>query len=861
MILTKYDLHAFKEGECDTIILRNSDLKQSDVNIIAKKFSRLAYLDLSDNGEIDSVKLIDPVTLYLRNCTIMRDIYCPYGRRYLKTLDIAGCSINLEEHLIKRAYPRLENLTLSWKPRIKWHSVLRKLGRLRRLTIESVCTHTHNRICPRLCRQGWTSFVIALMMSEKIKTINFGGRLGDENFAKLKMLPDRELGFRIWNGAANCLSNLYTLENLYTLYLEHTHNVTNADLLELITNCPNLRKITLDHCDGVSNDFLFRAAEFLKERDKDEPLKPRLNLELCGCDNITENIREDPQYARAESAMSLILFFDCKHPTSDYRNDLIIPYPAPNVQLSIYILFEIFGRLERPLHMQPFASVCIDFENVAIEEERHLKIVQFFKAKIVDNNMYDTYLQIIAEDKNFFENRQPPIAMQLKLKCKVVELETIFDDFPKIERVQLLHCVIDENKLPKNKEISSVKNLEIVDANPLYLWTKLVEYFPNINEIKLKIASLNEVLSTNLLNEEPKLKGVTALDNITRLTISVGIKDDYVKLLADLPNLKIFSVQDNDQITGKYISELNRVEELQLYLCENLNKYYLSDILSCLALKSLDIRKCFYTSEEHLSSVHLTNEMYLNCETLSKIKVDWQNEETIMLIQIISTLVDLEVSDFMYSTISSDQTDFAERFFMTLAQRTNIKKLTLETGVLIRHLNYLALLQHLTHLRVRYSRNFVVTQNFYETIGKLVNLEYLYLENCEGLLHIVEKCTNLKEVRLIKIDDFSTTFIRDLVKVLRQARTKEQLPLKLYILNKNKLPAFMYSELKGDYSQETIVLGQEYGFDERSTESNDADGIADIKDYIQIVNVKFEGDRANSSFDYEEFMDEMTTFD
>ncbi|XP_017472669.1 PREDICTED: uncharacterized protein LOC108363729 [Rhagoletis zephyria] len=206
----------------------------------------------------------------------------------------------------------LESLTLNWQPSIKWRNLLGKFGSLQRLTIESICSQG---------AKSRRALLQAIAEYKNIKVITVCGLSSVEGIAQLSKLTDRELGFRIRNGAENSLSQLCGLQNLHTLYLEHTTNIWNTDLLNVIKTCSNLRKITLDYCYGVTKDFVFNAAKFLRERDTYEPLKARFNLELCSCANIGEDILADPMYASAESAMSLIVFFKCKYAATDYRNE------------------------------------------------------------------------------------------------------------------------------------------------------------------------------------------------------------------------------------------------------------------------------------------------------------------------------------------------------------------------------------------------------------------------------------------------------------------------------------------------------------------------------------------------------------
>lgn len=285
-----------------------------------------------------------PTTLYLKSCTSLHEIKYSFRTCTLKILDISGCPIDYEEHFTNYDFPMLESLTLSWQPKVDWQKLLNKLKALQSLTLENVYSRNTQVNSAKGTPQSFETLLLALSDCKQIKAVTFGGLLSVYDISHLSNLADRKLSFHIRHESGQHLTRLHNLQNLDSVYLEHVNDVRDGDLLNLIKSCANLSKITLDYCDGVTKDFIFSAAGFLRERDKDEPLKARLNIEMCGCVGITEDIQEvrlellqtfllflmhllfsnlpkDPQYAKAESALSLILFFKCKHPMSSYRNE------------------------------------------------------------------------------------------------------------------------------------------------------------------------------------------------------------------------------------------------------------------------------------------------------------------------------------------------------------------------------------------------------------------------------------------------------------------------------------------------------------------------------------------------------------
>ncbi|XP_054086961.1 uncharacterized protein LOC128921938 [Zeugodacus cucurbitae] len=321
-ILAKSDLHSGESNERETIILSNCELEQSDIDVITQHFAYATYLDLSYNKKIASNKfLLTPTTLYLKGCTSLHEIKYSFSTCMLKILDISGCPIDYQEHFSNYDFPMLESITLSWQPKVDWQKLLGKLKALKNLTLENVSSQTIQLTSAKENPQSFETLLLALSDCKNIKSVTFGSLLSVHDIGHLSNLTDRKLSVHIRHEIGQHLNRLYDLQNLDTVYLEHVNNVTDVDLLNLIKSCTNLSKITLDYCDGVTRDFIFSAAEFLRERDKDEPLKARLNLEMCGCAGITEDIQEHPLYAKAESALSLILFFECKHPTTSYRNE------------------------------------------------------------------------------------------------------------------------------------------------------------------------------------------------------------------------------------------------------------------------------------------------------------------------------------------------------------------------------------------------------------------------------------------------------------------------------------------------------------------------------------------------------------
>ncbi|XP_054087942.1 uncharacterized protein LOC105220616 [Zeugodacus cucurbitae] len=813
-ILAKNALHSGESNERETIILSNCELEQSDIDVVTQNFAYATYLDLSCNKKIASIKfLLTPTTLYLKGCTSLHEIKYSFSTCMLKILNITGCPIDYQEHFVNYDFPMLESLTLSWQPKVDWRKLLRKLKTLKNLTLENVSSQTIQLTSARETTECYETLLLALSDCKNIKSVTFGSLLSVHDIGHLSNLTDRKLSVHIRHEIGQHLNRLYDLQNLDTVYLEHVNNVTDVDLLNLIKSCTNLSKITLDYCDGVTRDFIFSAAEFLRERDKDEPLKARLNLEMCGCAGITEDIQEHPLYAKAESALSLILFFECKHPTTSYRNDLIIPYPPPNVQLSIYVLFEIYKKLIHQPVAQRFATVCEDFENAAIEEERHLKIIACRRAKIVHNDIYDSYLEITSERKDF---------------------DAILDDFPKLKRLRLLNCFIAEEKFPRDKQYNNISDLEILGANAFRLWQSIAILFPNVGSVNLMDAALESPLEITMFRI-PRFKDNTVFQNITRFSVIGSILcDEEVEFLANLTQLKHLSIVRNSKITGKHIAELSSIEELQLSYCENVSHYYLADILSSLSLRSLDLRHSTFSDV----SMHLTNLMWLSCETLVTLKIDWKLEHTITALQTLQALKDIEVRNFntnscaicmrdeqIHCACAEDmQSRLIPRFFRTLIARTNITKLTLEAEILCRNLNYLHHLRHLTHLSIIAKKawldGFCIPMNFSQAVGQLVNLEYLYLARffyCyDDVIYIVDRCRKLNEVRLKQCVGFSDVVPYDLVEVLKHKRIKDQLPFRLYMLNLMVDSSEACSERSGDSNQEV-------------------NRFEDIADYIKVI--------------------------
>ncbi|XP_054087964.1 uncharacterized protein LOC128922205 [Zeugodacus cucurbitae] len=549
-ILAKSALHSGESNEKETIILSNCELEQSDIDVVTQNFSYATYLDLSYNKKIASNKfLLTPTTLYLKGCTSLHEIKYNFSTCTLKVLDISGCPIDYQEHFTNYDFPMLESLTLSWQ-KVDWQKLLGKLRALKNLTLENVSSQTIQLTSAKENPQSFETLLLALSDCKNIKSVTFGSLLSVHDIGHLSKLIDRKLSFHIKKESGQNLSILHNLQNLDTLYLEYVNDVKDDDLLNLIKSCANLSKITLDYCDGVTRDFIFSAAEFLRERDKDEPLKARLNLEMCGCAGITEEIQEHPLYAKAESALSLILFFECKHPTTSYRNDLIVPYPPPNVQLSIYVLFEIYKKLINLPVAQRFATVCEDFENAAIEEERHLKIIACRKAKIVHNDIYDAYLEITSESKDFFQELCCENATKMALNNRVIVFDKILDDFPKLKRLRLINCFIAEEEFPMNKQYNNISDLEVLGANAFRLWQSIAILFPNVGIVNLMDAALESPLEITMFRI-PRFKENIVFQNITRFTVIGNILcDEEGEFLANLTQLKNFSIVRNSKVTA-----------------------------------------------------------------------------------------------------------------------------------------------------------------------------------------------------------------------------------------------------------------------------------------------------------------------
>lgn len=231
---------------------------------------------------------------------------------------------------------------------------------------------------------------------------------------------------------------------------------------------------------------------------------------------------------------------------------LIIPYPAPNVQLSIYILFEIYKKLIHQPAAKCFASVCADFESAAIEEERHLKIIACRSAKVVRNEIYDAYLEITAESKDFFTNAPCTNAMKMVLSNRLLVFDTILDDFPLLKRLKFINCVVQESELPKERKYCNVCELEICCANALPLWQAIAPLFPYVRTVHLSDELLENPIE---LTPSRTLSTSSSSDflNVARLSIAGSIfSDEDVEFLANLRNLRSLTVFGNSKITGEF---------------------------------------------------------------------------------------------------------------------------------------------------------------------------------------------------------------------------------------------------------------------------------------------------------------------
>lgn len=229
---------------------------------------------------------------------------------------------------------------------------------------------------------------------------------------------------------------------------------------------------------------------------------------------------------------------------------LIIPYPPPNVQLSIYVLFEIYRKLINQPVAQRFATVCEDFENAAIEEERHLKIIACRRAKIVHNDIYDAYLEITSERKDFFNELRCANATKMVLSNRVLSFDTILEDFPKLKRLILLNCIIAEEELPRNKQYNNISDLEVSGATAFRLWQSIAVLFPHVQTVNLTDASLENPLGMEMLRIL-RFKDNKVFQNIRRFSVIGSILcDEDVEFLANLTNLESLSIIRNSKVTG-----------------------------------------------------------------------------------------------------------------------------------------------------------------------------------------------------------------------------------------------------------------------------------------------------------------------
>lgn len=246
--------------------------------------------------------------------------------------------------------------------------------------------------------------------------------------------------------------------------------------------------------------------------------------------------------------------------------------------------------------------------------------------------------------------------------------------------------------------------------------------------------------------------------------------DSSIWLLRHLPNLKVLSLRENCELTGKYIKDLKTVESLCLNgcrrltsnnfvkICESLTKLTSLEIVDCTTLRTLD----FGDVVKHLN----------NLETL-KINMTKQNQSLTMLPKLkhLTLLAEYNLPLGFFEALAKHQSHQLESLCLDARSFLDLEKIT-----------KICELKQLKTLMLPHNQQ--LNDECLEKIAHLSELELLNVRNCnsfseEGLLDLVKSCRNLRTLDIRSCKQVKMSFAQRLLKLLtaEQSQGDQKKPL------------------------------------------------------------------------------------
>ncbi|XP_073847595.1 uncharacterized protein isoform X2 [Musca autumnalis] len=371
-------------------------------------------------------------------------------------------------------------------------------------------------------------------------------------------------------------------------------------------------------------------------------------------------------------------------------------------------------------------------------------------------NLNDDCLELI------FQNLPMKDKIQLARTCN--RLRSVFEMHSKIEYKRFLLYELDNLTLWQIRQFLEMAGpqIETLDGQVPYRQSNRIMEFLGLFCTNVKSLSID----SNHLKPSVLRKLLRKMTNIESLELNdTELCDSSIPVLKNLPNLKVLSLKQNCEITGKYLKELKTVENLCLNgcrrmsshhflkICESLTELHTLEILDCPLLRTLDFQELL----KHLK----------NLETL-KLNSSYSKQSHYLAM----------LPKLKHLTLYSEN-NIHFSFFDELAKHKShqMESLCLDARncLTLEKVNKIAELKKLKKLICPW--NDQLNDECLEKLSLLPELEVLTIRYCnnfteKGLLELIKSCRNLHTLDIRSCKQLKESFAKGLLKLLKAEQTQ-----------------------------------------------------------------------------------------
>ncbi|XP_058984971.1 uncharacterized protein LOC131805609 isoform X3 [Musca domestica] len=381
-------------------------------------------------------------------------------------------------------------------------------------------------------------------------------------------------------------------------------------------------------------------------------------------------------------------------------------------------------------------------------------------------NLNDDCLELI------FKHLPMKDKIQLARSCS--RLRNVFEMHSKIEYKRFALCDLDNLTLWQTRQFLEMAGpqIERLDGPVPYKQVNRIMEFLGLFCTNVKTVCIDG----NHLKPSILCKLLRKMTNVETLELNdTGLCDFSIPVLKNLPGLKSLSLNENCELTGKYIKELKTISSLSLNGCRRLTSHHLLKICESLTeLHNLELLDCpiqltldFSELVKHLS----------NLETL-KINTPYSKQSqlvaTLPKLKHLTLCSEIDIPASFFEELVKHQSHQLESLFVEARNWINLEKAT-----------KISELKKLKRLSCQ--NNELLNNECLEKLAVLSQLEELNIRNCSNfservLLDLIKSCPKLHTLDIRNCKHLKESFANDLLKLLKaeQSQCSERKPLCIF---------------------------------------------------------------------------------